>query len=140
MEREHDELGRFVSDDDDDRDDRRRSSSRSRYDDDDRRSMPARDDEGRFIRSRSRYDDDDDDYRRGRRGHGGWYGDAEGHSEASRRGWDDPDHGRSGWYGDPEGHSEASRRGWEGGVVLAAAIATMIAAAQCRRGTTRAAL
>jgi hypothetical protein len=114
MERERDERGRFVSDDDDDRDYRRRPmpprdeeglfvSSRSRYDDDDDR---------RYSRSRSRYDDDDD-YRRGRRGHGGWFGDPEGHSEASRRGWDNPDHDRSGWYGDPEGHSEASRRGWE---------------------------
>jgi hypothetical protein len=114
MERDRDERGRFVSDDDD-RDYRRRSSSRSRYDDDDRhRSMPARDEEGRFTGSRSRYDDDDDDdYRRGSRRHGGWYGDPEGHSEASRRGWDNPDHGRSGWYGDPEGHSEASRRGWD---------------------------
>jgi hypothetical protein len=76
MERERDERGRFVSEDDDDRDYRRRSSSRSRYDDDDRRrSMPARDDEGRFTSSRSRYDDeDDDDYRRGRRGHGGGSG------------------------------------------------------------------
>jgi hypothetical protein len=73
MERERDESGRFVRDGDDDRDYRRRSSSRSRYDDDDRRSMPARDDEGRFTSSRSRYDDDDDD-RRGSRGHGGWYG------------------------------------------------------------------
>ena len=62
MERERDERGRFVSDDDDDRDYRRRSSSRSRYDDDDRlRSMPARNDEGRFVSSRSRYDEDDDD-------------------------------------------------------------------------------
>jgi hemerythrin superfamily protein len=141
MERERDERGRFVSEDDDDRDYRRRSSSRSRYDDDDRRrSMPARDDEGRFTSSRSRYDDDDDrrrsmpardeegrftssrsryddddddDYRRGRRGHGGWFGDSEGHSEASRRGRDNPDHGRGGWYGDPEGHSETSRRGWD---------------------------
>ena len=90
MERERDERGRFVSDDDDDRDYRRRS-------------MPPRGEEGRFVRSRSRYGDDDD-YRPGRRGHGGWFGDPEGHSEASRRGWDDPDHGRS-WYGDPEGHS-----------------------------------
>jgi hypothetical protein len=106
MERERDERGRFVSDDDDDRDYRRRSSSRSRYDHDDRhRSMPARDDEGRFISSRSRYDDDeddrrssrsrsryedDDDYdRRSRRPHGGWFGDPEGHSEASRRGWEE---------------------------------------------------
>jgi hemerythrin superfamily protein len=105
MERERDERGRFVSDDDD-RDYRRRSSSRSRYDDydDRRRSMPARDDEGRFTgsrsrydddddrrssRSRSRYDDDDDDDRRGGRGHGGWFGDPEGHSEASRRGWEE---------------------------------------------------
>ena len=162
---DRDERGRFVSDDDD-RDDRRRSSGRSRYYDDDddrrtpprdeegrfvsdrrssrsrydddRRSMPARDDEGRFTSSRSRRDDDDD--RRGSRSHGGWYGDAEGHSEASRRGWeerggsryrddDDDDRrysrsrtsdddrrgsrGHGGWYGDPEGHSEASRRGWE---------------------------
>jgi hypothetical protein len=84
-------------------------------------------------RGRSDYNYDDD-----RRGHGGWFGDSEGHSEASRRGWrssdhgdsgwygdpeghrraaqrgwDNPDHGPSGWYGDPEGHSEASRRGWE---------------------------
>jgi hypothetical protein len=142
MERERDERGRFVSDDDD-HDYRRRSSGRSRYDDDDRRrSMPARDDEGRFTSSRSRYDDDDDDDRHGRRGHGGWYGDPEGHSDASRQGWeersgsrtryrdddddrrysrsrddDDDDRrgsrGHGGWYGDPEGHSEASRRGWE---------------------------
>ncbi len=133
-----DEEGRFTNsrshrDDDDDR-----RSSRSRYADDDRRSMPARDDEGRFTSSRSRRDDDDD--RRGGRSYGGWYGDPEGHSEASRRGWeerggsryrDDDDDGRSysrsrmsdddrrgprdhgGWYGDPGGHSEASRRGWE---------------------------
>jgi hypothetical protein len=114
MERERDERGRFVGDDDDDRDYRRRLSSRGRYDDDDRRrSMPARDEEGRFTSARSRYDDGDDDYRRRGRGYGGWYGDPEGHSEASRRGWDNPDHGRSGWYGDPEGHSEASRRGWD---------------------------
>src|SRR5882762_2418540 len=87
MERERDERGRFVSDDD--RDYRRRSSGRSRYDDeDDRRSMPRRDEEGRFTRSRSRYSDDDDD-RRDSRGHGGWYGDPEDHSEASRRGWEE---------------------------------------------------
>jgi hypothetical protein len=105
-----------------------RGGSGSRYrDDDHRRSTPARDDEGRFMSSRSRYDDDDDD-RRGGRGHGGWYGDPEGHSEASRRGWeeregsrsrsrydDDDDRrgsrGHGGWYGDPEGHSQAARRG-----------------------------
>jgi hemerythrin superfamily protein len=67
-----------------DDDDRRYARSRSRYDDDGRRRMPARDDEGRFVSSGSRYDEDDD--RRGGRGHGGWYGDPEGHSEAARRG------------------------------------------------------
>jgi hypothetical protein len=74
-------------------------SRSSRYDDDDDRRR------GR----NSRYEDDD---RRSSRG-GGWFGDPEGHSEASRRGWDNPDHGDSGWYGDSQGHSEASRRGWE---------------------------
>jgi hypothetical protein len=146
MERERDERGRFVSDDDD-RDYRRRSSSRSRYDDDDRRrSMPGRDDEGQFTSSRSRYDDDDDrrrsmparndegrftssrsrygdddDDRRGGRGHGGWYGDPEGHSEASRRGWeerggshtryrdDDDDRRRSMPARDDEGRFTSSR-------------------------------
>jgi hemerythrin superfamily protein len=88
-ERERDERGRFASDDDD-RDYRRRSSGRSRDDDDDdRRSMPRRDEEGRFTSSRSRYSDGDDDDRRGSRGHGGWFGDPEGHSEASRRGWEE---------------------------------------------------
>ena len=74
---EHDSRGRFVSEDEDDRDYRR---SRGR--------MPTRDDEGRFT-SRSRYEDDDDGYRSRSRGHGGWYGDPEGHSEASQRGWDE---------------------------------------------------
>ena len=109
-----------------DDDDRRRStparddegrfaSSRSRYDDDDdrRRSMPARDDEGRFTSSRSRYDDDDDrrssrsrsrydedDDDRGRGGHGGWFGDPRGHSEASRRGWEERGGSRSNYRDD----------------------------------------
>ena len=53
-------------------------SSRGR-DDDDRGSS-------RFYRGR---DDDDDDRGRGRSGgHGGWFGDSRGHSEAARRGWD----------------------------------------------------
>jgi hypothetical protein len=125
----------------------------------DRRPMPPRDEEGRFVSRHSRYDDDDE-YRRGiggryrddddrrlarsrrdydddeRHGHGGWYGDPRGHSEAARRGWeergggryrdddrfyarsrrdydDDERHGHGGWYGDPQGHSEAARRGWE---------------------------
>lgn len=111
-------------------------------DDDDRRSGyrgAGRDEEGRFT---SRGGRDDDDYRRGSgRGHGGWSGDPEGHSEASRRGWDereggmraryrdddddrrgyrsrgrdDEDYGRDrgqgGWFGDSEGHAEAARRG-----------------------------
>jgi len=116
--------------------DYRERSRSSRYDDDDdyrgNRRMPPRDEEGRFMsddRGRGgRYDDDDrrsarlDDYtRRGSRyddddrgrGRGGWFGDPEGHAEASRRGWDNPDHGPSGWYGDPRGHAEASRRGWD---------------------------
>jgi hypothetical protein len=89
--------------------------------------------------SRDRNYDEDDRYRsRGSsrdRGQGGWFGDPEGHSEASHRGWeergggesrsyarsrhdDDDDRGgrsrsHGGWSGDPEGHSEASRRGWE---------------------------
>ncbi len=120
---QRDEGGRFVGDDE------RRS-----------RSMPQRDEGGRFVgdderRSRSRHEDEDDDRGRYRqssqrgydederrsgsssrdRGQGGWFGDQQGHSEASRRGWDNPEHGRSGWFGDREGHSEASRRGWESG-------------------------
>jgi len=122
------------------------------------RNMPERDDQGRFIsddeprggdRGRSqayrrRDDDDDRRYSARHRGHGGWFGDPEGHSEASRRGWDERrddrgpsrassrhddddrrysargrdddyarDRGQGGWFGDPEGHSEASRRGWD---------------------------
>lgn len=92
--RDRDEQGRFVSDD-------RGYSSRSRSDyDDDRRSGGRggdryRDDEGRFASDdRSRYARSERDYR-----------------DDDRR-----DYGRGegrGWYGDPEGHSEASRRGWE---------------------------
>ncbi len=120
-ERERDDQGRFVSDDDRDYGGRRSYRGRERDDDDRRYSSRDRDDD------------------RGR-GHGGWFGDPEGHSEASRRGWDDrrdddrryatrsrdddrsygrrdydDDRGRGhgGWYGDPEGHSEASRRGWD---------------------------
>ena len=113
MDRERDERGRFVSDDDD-HDYRRRSSGRSRYDDeDDRRSVPRRDEEGRFTRSRSRYSDDDDDRRYSRSR------DEEGRFTSSRSRYSDDDddrrgsRGHGGWYGDPEGHSEASRRGWE---------------------------
>lgn len=60
----------------------------------------------------SRYEEDGDYGRSNRgtshRGHGGWYGDSEGHSQAAREG-----HG--GWFGDSEGHSEAARRGWQEG-------------------------
>src|SRR6266850_108997 len=109
-ERERDERGRFVSDDDD-RDYRRRSSGRSRYDDDDeRRSMPRRDEEGRFTRSRSRYSDDDDDDRRDSRGHGGWYGDPEGHSEASRRGWEERGGFRARYRDDDDDRRSSSAR------------------------------
>lgn len=45
-------------------------------------------------------------------GHGGWFGDPEGHSEAAHRGWENPEHRPSGWFGDPEGHSRAARKGW----------------------------
>jgi hypothetical protein len=134
-----DEEGRFTSsrsryDDDDDDDYRRgrqghggwygdpeghseasrrgwdeREGSRGRYRDDDRRrSMPARDDEGRFMSSRSRYDDDDD-YRRGGRGHGGWYGDPEGHSEASRRGWEERGSSRGRYRDDDDDRYSRSR-------------------------------
>src|SRR5579863_1571051 len=63
-------------------DDPRHGNYRSRsprYDDDDRR----------YESRRSRSDDDYDRGNGGRgRGHGGWSGDPEGHSEASRRGWE----------------------------------------------------
>ncbi|WIM11814.1 hemerythrin domain-containing protein [Enhydrobacter sp.] len=107
------------------------------------RGMPDRDERGRFMS-----DEDDRSYRGGRygqserggyRGHGGWYGDPEGHSEAARERWgesrrggrhdyedrrsgrgrydedyDDRRSGRhGGWYGDPRGHTAASHRGWE---------------------------
>ena len=117
-------LGRGRESDDDERYGRRSMSRGRDYGEDEgysRRSMSrGRDDdegEGYGRRSMSRGRDDEERYgRRGEgRGHGGWYGDPEGHSEASRRAWQRSGHGQSGWYGDPEGHSEASRRGWEHG-------------------------
>jgi hypothetical protein len=137
-ERDRDENGRFVSHDE------RGGMYRSRpaRDDGDHRGSTSRnldrDDNGRFM-SDERYDRNrDDDRNGGSRGHGGWYGDSRGHSEATQRGWDDRqsghryDHdddrprrsfssgydddrrgnGDRGWYGDPEGHAEAARRGW----------------------------
>src|SRR4029077_17900841 len=68
-----------------------RGGARARYrdDDDDRRYSRSCDEEGRFTSPRSRYAYDDDDNRRDSRGHGGWYGDAEGHSGAARSGWEE---------------------------------------------------
>jgi hypothetical protein len=137
--RERDDQGRFMSDDG--RGPRSRSSRD--YDDDYRRSGsngggPGRDEEGRFTSGgnssrSSRYENDDRSGGDGR-SQGGWFGDREGHSEASRRGWesregagyssrssryeDDDRRGPSrgsgrGWFGDAEGHSEAAREGWE---------------------------
>lgn len=88
----------------DERDDDMRSGGRTYGRDDDRRSSSyrERDEEGRFASGnggrggyQSRGADYDDDRRSGRMSrnqqqqheHGGWYGDSEGHSEASRRGW-----------------------------------------------------
>jgi hypothetical protein len=109
--RERDERGRFMSDDDED----------------DRRY--------RSYRGRERDEDDDRGYRD--RGHGGWYGDPEGHAEAARERWreergsrsrsryDDDDEydrrsrsrsrgeGHGGWFGDSRGHAQAARRGWD---------------------------
>jgi len=65
------------------------------------------------------------------RGHGGWFGDPEGHPEERGGGYrssgrggygeDEGNGGRSsgrgrghgGWFGDPEGHSEGSRQAWD---------------------------
>jgi hypothetical protein len=61
-----------------------RDSSRSRHDDDY--------DDRRHSRGSSRADDDEDDRRSSRsggRGHGGWFGDPEGHSQAAQRGWEE---------------------------------------------------
>lgn len=111
--RPRDEEGRFMSSgrggggrDDDERYGRSgRGGGSQSYRDDDRGGSSSRSSRGSGGR-------DDDD--RGRdHGQGGWFGDSRGHSEASRRGWDNPDHGRSGWFGDSDGHSEASRRGWD---------------------------
>jgi hypothetical protein len=117
--------GRGRSRDDDDDDDRggrgrgrggwfgdseghSRAARQRSEDDDDRGGRGG----GGRSRSRSRDDDDDDRDSRGRR-RGGWFGDSEGHSEASRRGWERSDHEGSGWYGDSEGHAEAARRRWD---------------------------
>lgn len=126
--RDHDHGGRMIRDNDrygehagrsyrDEDDHDYRSSSRGA-------SGRERDDHGRFI------GDDDDRHARGR-GHGGWFGDAEGHARAaeeryqgrsasrSARGDDESDwrgasgeHGHGGWFGDREGHARAAEEGW----------------------------
>jgi hemerythrin superfamily protein len=95
---------------------RRGRSGGSRYEDDDDYRGSRYSSRGmQSGRSSSRYEDEDERRSsRGGRGQGGWFGDPEGHAEASRRGWRTSEHEGSGWYGDPEGHSEASQRGWEG--------------------------
>jgi hypothetical protein len=110
---DRDEHGRFMS-----HDDNRRSRGGRGY------GGMEDDDRGRAMQSRGgRSYEQDDDYRgrggSGRdQGRGGWFGDPQGHSQASRMGWDErrregSDRGESGWFGDPRGHSDASRRGWE---------------------------
>lgn len=88
-ERRRDNDGQYGRSHDDDDDGYGRDMRSMRRDDDDRRSQSRSDrdydDDRRHARSR----DDDDDGRYARdRGQGGWFGDSEGHSRASRRGWE----------------------------------------------------
>ena len=91
--RERDEQGRFQSDDEQGGYSSR--GSRGRYEEDDRRYS------SRSSQSGGRYDNDDDDRRSSRsgggrgQGHGGWFGDADGHSQAAQRGWQDRGSSRS---------------------------------------------
>ncbi|MBV8442151.1 MAG: hypothetical protein JO312_16590, partial [Hyphomicrobiales bacterium] len=99
--RERDEQGRFLPDDE------REYSRRSR-------GGPERDDYGRFMseggRSRGRYEDEDDRYSRRSMSR-----DRDDEGRFTRRGGYSEGRGHGGWFGDPEGHSEASRRGWRSG-------------------------
>lgn len=100
---DRDDQGRFMSDDDDDNNRGGRSRASRSNDDDDNRSSGGR---GRSSRSRSDQDDDDRGGRGrsgGGRGHGGWFGDSEGHSRAASQrqqaqssGDDDDDDNRGG--------------------------------------------
>lgn len=74
---------RSRSDEDDDYDNNMRRSSRSRYD---------RDDEDRSYASASRRGSSSRSGNQSQ-GHGGWFGDEEGHREAAMRGWE---HGHRG--------------------------------------------
>ena len=93
---QRDEAGRFMSDDE--------RRGRGRYEDDERLS-------------RSRYEDDDrrSGTSRGREGAVRAGGSATPKATPRRPAADGsgPTMADSGWYGDREGHSEASRRGWE---------------------------
>lgn len=90
-----------------------RDYGRGRYDEeDDRRGrrMPERDEYGRFM------SDDESEGRGGGRGGSGRYasrGRDDDEGRYSSRGGGSDDRGQGGWFGDPEGHSEASRKGWE---------------------------
>ncbi len=116
---DRDEHGRFISNEESHRG---RGGGGGRY------GRMEDDDRGRGMQSRGgRSYQEDEDYRGrgGREGgggrdqsQGGWFGDPQGHSQASRMGWDErrregSDRGESGWFGDLEGHSDASRRGWD---------------------------
>ncbi len=96
--------------------DREGRSYASRYEEDRRgRHMPERDEQGRFMSedeqrgSQSRSSREDDYPRRGRN-----YEESESRRDPrySRSDEDERSSGHGGWFGDPEGHSEASRRGW----------------------------
>ena len=122
---ERDEYGRFMSD----RDRGYGSSSRGRssYDDEGYSSrgqrMPERDEQGRFMSddesrgqgySRGRdYERDDERDRRSARSshHGGWFGDPEGHAEASRRGWDEREGERRSYRDEGRSYRDDERRG-----------------------------
>jgi hemerythrin superfamily protein len=101
---ERDERGRFTSDDDD-----RRYASRSARDDDTRHYSRGqeRDERGRFT------SEDDDDRRSGGRSRGGWFGDPQGHSEASRRGWEERYSGPRARSRDDEDERRSSGRSQE---------------------------
>lgn len=95
--RERDDRGRFMSDDDDDRRSYRGSGGGG----------------GGGSRSRGRHDDDDDDRDSRGRGRGGWFGDSEGHSEASRRGWEERGNG-GGSRSRSRDDEDDDRRGYRG--------------------------
>lgn len=114
---ERDEYGRFVSDDErhgqsyshgrDYENERRGSRSHGGWFGDPeghaeaaRRGWDEREGEGRAYR-------DENERRSSSQGSGRRY------EQRSRQEEDDERHQGSGWYGDREGHSEASRRGWE---------------------------